>query len=396
MDKIARQIYNASFSEDKYAKMLEDITRQYNHRPHFRVAESPVFISKELKAQIFDACEDISNVVVSPNFKKLTEGALKPEYTVPNEDDHSLFLQYDFGICEEDGKLIPKLIEAQGFPTLYFYQDLIANMYRKYFDIATGFDHLFGGLDQMSYRNLMKKAIMGDHNPENVILLELEPQSQATQIDFWATAEALGIKVLCLTELVKEGKDLYYFDDSRRKIPVFRIYNRVIFDELVGRKDLKFAFQFTDEINAEWAGHPNWFFRLSKYTLPLFKSKYVPETQYLDRVQSIPTDLENYVLKPLYSFSGSGVIFNLTKEHFDAIDDPSDFILQRKVKYAPVIQAPDGLVKCEIRMLMLWEPGQERPRIVNNLSRLTKGEMVGVKFNKDKTWVGGSVAFFET
>lgn len=394
MDSKARQVFNASFSNDNYQAMQEAIAQAYDHWPLFRIAETPVFVDMLLKQRIFEACEEITDVVIQPDFKELTKESLNKDFEVPGEDDHPLFLQYDFGICEENGLLVPKLIEVQGFPTLYFYQDLLAKMYRQFFNVAPGFSHLFGGLNSTAYKELMGQLILGDYKPENVILLELEPNKQATQIDFWATSKALGLKVLCITDLQKEGKDLYYLNENGVKVPVYRIYNRVIFDELVGRKDLSYKFRFTDPINAEWAGHPNWFFRLSKYTLPLFKSRYVPETLYLDRISHIPEDLENYVLKPLYSFSGSGVIFHLNRQILESIETPADYILQRKVKYSPVIQAPDGLVKCEIRMLLIWEPGSSRPRIVNNLTRLTRGDMVGVKYNKDKTWVGGSVGFF--
>jgi hypothetical protein len=193
----------------------------------------------------------------------------------------------------------------------------------------------------------------------------------------------------------KDGRKLYYINDEGKRIDIKRIYNRIIFDELFGRKDLKREFYFKDDVDVHWVGHPNWFFRISKSTLPLFKSKYVPKSYILSELKEIPKDLQNYVLKPLYSFSGSGVIFHVTQADIDSIEDKSNFILQEKVTYSPVVQSPDGLVKCEIRMLSIWEEGTEKPIILNNLARLSKGELIGVKFNKDKTWVGGSVGFFE-
>lgn len=395
MESIAREQFNAGFSEERYQAFLDDIAAEFNHRPVFRIAETPVFINLELKQKIFEACNAITDTIIRPDFKQLTDKAIKPEFRVPNETDHSLFLQYDFGICEENGELIPKLIEVQGFPTLYFYQDLIAKKYREHFDIGDNYSHLAKGLSSDEYIELMRKVIVADHDPKHVILLETEPTMQPTQIDFLCTSRALGIPVLCVSDLKVEGKDVYYIDDAGQKIQVRRIYNRVIFDELIGRKDLPREFRFNHEYNVEWAEHPHWFFRISKFSLPLFQNKYVPRTYFLNELEELPTDLENFVLKPLYSFSGSGVIFDVKPEHFDSIKDPSNFILQEKVTYSPVIKSLDGNVKCEIRMLLIWERGAARPRIVNNLARLSRGAMIGVKYNKDKTWVGGSVAFFE-
>lgn len=392
----ARQFYNSNFTEVKYQAFLKEIKSQHNHVPPFRISESPVFVNNDLKGKIIEACNDITEIIGAPDFKQKTQNIIMPEFDTPDEGDHNLFLQYDFGICQlPDGSLVPKLIELQGFPTLYFYQDLVANMYKKHFDISENYSHLFGGLTSETYKDLMREIIVGDEDPKNVILLEIEPQIQPTQIDYWCTSRQLGIKTLCITDLKKSGRNLYYFDEQGRKIEVRRIYNRVIFDELIGRKDLKREFFFKDEVDVKWIGHPNWFFRVSKSTLPYLKGEYVPKTYILGELDKIPDDLENYVLKPLYSFSGSGVVFNITQANIDAIDDRNNFVLQEKVTYSPVIKSLDDDVKCEIRMILIWKDGQSKPFLVNNLARMSKGAMIGVKYNKNKTWVGGSVGFFE-
>jgi hypothetical protein len=391
-----RQAYNEYFTEEKYQTFLKDITAQHNHLPPFRISETPVFVNKELKEKVIAACDEITAVITAPDFKEKTQKFIMPEFDTPNEGDHNLFLQYDFGICVlPDGTLSPKLIELQGFPTLYFYQDLVANMYKKHFKIPENFSHLLGGHTSESYLEMLREVIVGDEDPKHVILLEIEPHIQPTQIDYWCTSKALGIKTLCITNLKKSGRSLFYIDDFGRRVDIRRIYNRVIFDELIGRKDLKREFYFKDDVDVKWIGHPNWFFRVSKSTLPLLTGDYVPKTYVLGELDSIPEDLENYVLKPLYSFSGSGVVFNVKKENIDAIEDKNNFVLQEKVTYSPVIKSLDDMVKCELRMILLWKDAQSKPILVNNLARMSKGEMIGVKFNKDKTWVGGSVGFFE-
>lgn len=391
-----RSAYNQAFSNQKYQAFLDDIAATYNHRPPFRIAETPLFIPNDLKQRLIDACDEISEVIVRPDFMEMTQDAI--EYNVPNEPNYSLFVQMDFGITkDENGDLSPQLIETQGFPSLYFFQDLLATTYRKNFDIPENMTSYFGGLDAESYIEKLRHHIVGDCNPENVILMEVEPEKQTTYIDFVAAEAKLGIKTLCVTDTKVDGKDLYYLNDNGERVAIKRIFHRVIFDELMERQDIldRMEFDFMKEYNVEWVGHPNWFFRISKYTMPFLDSQYVPKCYFLDKLETYPTDLENYVLKPLYSFAGSGVKFNVTPEELDAIENKQNFILQRKVTYAPVVDSPTDPVKCEIRMLMLWEGNGTKPYLVNNLARLSRGEMVGVRFNKDKDWVGGSVAFFE-
>ena len=391
-----RKQYNSAFTSEAYESMLKNIGAAHQHQPTFRIAETPVFIPGALKQQLIEACELISDVIVGADFKELSKGALIPGQVVPNEDEHTIFLQMDFGICDDqDGNLSPQLIEVQGFPSLYFFQELLARHYVEHFDIPAGYSHLFDNLNSEEYINLLKQVIIGDTPVEQVILLEVEPTKQTTQIDFWVARDVMGIHTCCVTEIIKEGRSLFYLNAAGKKIQISKIVNRVIFDELMARDDLKRNFSFKDDLDVEWVGHPNWFYRISKHTLPLLKNKYVPETYYLSDLTEIPEDLHNYVLKPLYSFAGTGVIININRYDIDAIQNRENYILQRKVNYAPVVDTPSGPAKCEIRMLMLWEKGAARPRIINNLARLSKGEMVGVRYNKDKDWVGGSVGFFK-
>jgi glutathionylspermidine synthase len=391
-----RQAYNAAFTPEKYAAFLEDVYAEYEHRPIFRISETPVFIPNTLKKKLIQACDEIVNVLVQPDFKQKTENALHKAHRVPNEDNHPHFLVIDFGICEnEKGELIPQLIELQGFPSLYFFQQTLAKMYRRHFDLPANSTPLLNGLDEKSYMELIREVIVGDTLPEQVVLLEIEPMKQATKIDFLATRKALGIQILCITEVIKKDKKLYYKSDKGNLIRILKIYNRVIFDELDRRNDLKLNFSFTEELDVEWIGHPNWFFRISKYSLPLLKGEFVPETHFLkDFKGHYPTDLNNYVLKPLFSFSGQGVQLHVTKSDLDKVQDTGNYILQKKVQYKPALAAPNEPVKVEIRMLLVWKKDEAKPRLINNLIRLSKGEMIGVRYNKDKDWVGASAGFF--
>jgi hypothetical protein len=393
-----RQRFNAAFTQEKYEAFLNTVNTAFGEPCTFRMSETPIFVPKALKNKLLKGVEDICDVITAPDFMSRSEAALPTHLRVPGEDAHTRFLQLDFGICrDENGELTPQLIEMQGFPSLYFFQHLLAKAYRHHFDIPAEFHHLFGGIDEAGYVDLLREVIVGDSKPENTILLEVEPEKQNTRIDFWGSRKHLGIKVLCLSKLKREGRDLYYIDDNGRRVAVERIYNRIIFDELERREDLPREWDMTTEVNAEWVGHPNWFFRISKHSLPFIQSDFVPKTLFLNELKAIPTDLENWVLKPLFSFSGQGVKINITREDVESVDDPANFILQRKVDYIPAVETPNPAEpsKCEIRMMLLWNKGWPAPRLVNNLVRMSKGEMVGVRYNKGKEWVGSSVAFFE-
>jgi hypothetical protein len=392
-----RKAFNENFTEEKYRVFLKELNNVHPGQLDFRVAETPVFIDQAFKKKLIDSCEKIVDFIVDPRFKEYTRNAVPPGLNVPNENSHCHFLSFDFGVCVNDaGRYEPQLIEMQGFPTIFAYQVLYPEISKKYFPVPEYFDCYLHGYTKESYVQLLKEIILKDCSPENVILLEVLPLQQKTRIDFFATEDYLGIKMVNVTDLIKEGRKLYYLNDGK-KTEIKRIYNRLIFDDLqkqsaAAQEKGKILF---GDLDVEWIPHPNWFYRISKYTLPFIHHPHVPETYFLNDIIQPPTDLQNYVLKPLFSFAGQGVIIDVTAEDFDRIKDPENWILQRKVKYADVIQTPDVPAKAEIRIFYFWKDGEKRPVPTNNLARLSKGKMIGVRYNADKTWVGSSFCWFE-
>lgn len=390
-----RKAYNDAFKEETYNEMIEWLSQQYQHKPKFHVAESPIFVPKEVRSRLVEACDHILEVVTRKDFAERSAAAIPPGEAVPGQTETPLFMQFDFALCkDEEGQVVPQLIECQGFPSLYFFQDLLNRSFRKFFDIPEGYESRFNGLNQEQYLDILRQAILGEHAPENVILLEIDPTGQTTRIDFLVCCQMLGIAELCISEVELDGDKLYYQLNGKRT-RIHRIFNRVIFDELKLRPDLKRTFNMVEAADVEWAGHPNWFFLLSKYTLPMIDSPYVPDTRFLHQVGELPANLEDYVLKPLYSFAGAGVDLHPTADKIAAIEQPEHFILQKKVEYARLVETLDEPARAEVRMMFVWPEGQERPVLVNNLVRLSKGEMIGVKYNMGKTWVGGSLGYFE-
>jgi hypothetical protein len=391
-----RKAFNTSFSSEQYEAFLKDLNSKYPGAIEFRLCETPVFVDKAFGNQLIDACEHIIDVITDPEFKQITERAIPPKERVPNENDHCHMIAFDFGVClNEHNEPEPQLIEMQGFPTLFGFQVYYPDLLRNYFPVPDNYSQYLNGHTHDSYLQLLKEVIMGDVPVENTILLEIKPHEQKTRIDFYCTQEYLGIQPVCITELIQEGKKLYY-NKAGKKTEVKRIYNRVIFDELNAKKDKLGSFvDITQDLDVQWIPHPNWFYRISKFTLPFLHHPYVPTTYFLDEIKQVPSDLAHYVLKPLFSFAGQGVIIDVTPEDIEKITDPENWILQRKVKYADIIETPDIPAKVEIRIMYVWKDGWERPQPVINLARLSKGKMIGVNYNKDKTWVGGSVAYFE-
>ena len=393
MNPELRRAYNAAFTEERYLGMLRDLEAEVGFPIDFRVSETPLFLTEEVTGELQRAAVEIMGAVTSQEYLRQADRAVPPGLAVPGEDAHPVFLQIDFALArDENGKVVPRLIELQGFPSLYGFQWLLDRGFRGRFDIPFGVTPYFSGLDESTYQDCLREVIVGDCDPEQVILLEIDPEHQKTRCDFAVTESLLGIATICPREVREQGGQLIYERDGR-DVPIRRIYNRVIFDELE-RKGLRFDHLFGREIRelgAEWVGHPNWYLKISKYCLPFLKTPYAPEAHFLSELSEIPGDLENWVLKPLYSFAGLGVELGPSPERLRSITNPGDYLLQRKVEYAPVVETPDGPAKAEVRMMFAWKDG--RHQLINNLVRMSKGKMMGVDFNKDKTWIGASLAY---
>ena len=395
MQKLLRDHFNKNFTEEKYSNYMKSIEAVSPGALDFRNAETPIFIPKAFTKKMLDACEDIIDIIVAPNFMALTERSIPKDVKVPGNEGHAQCMVFDFGICENaQGEYEPQLIEMQGFPTLFAFQSFQSEIAAAYADLPQNYSSYLNGYNKESYIQLLKDIIVGDDKLDEVILLEIYPDQQKTRIDFHATEQLLGIKTVCLTNLKADGKTLFYDKENGGKQIIKRIYNRLIFDDLQQQESIAGLIDLKKEYDVKWIPHPNWFYRISKFTLPFIDNPYVPATFFLNEI-TMPVNLDEYVLKPLFSFAGMGVVIDVTQKDIDDITDPENWILQRKVNYAPIILTPDEPAKAEIRLFYFWKDEWERPIAVHNLARLSKGKMIGTRYNKDKTWVGGTIAFFE-
>ena len=387
-----RAQFNANFTPEKYPQLLRLMADRCGTPVEFRVSETPCFFPNTLLNQMSQYGRVLIHQLDTPQYLKASREAIPAEFNVRQESSHPLFIQVDFGLVRDaSGNLQPKLVEMQAFPSLYAYQALLSQTYQEVFGLDANLQYLLGGFDWESYKQLLRRAIVGGHDPQNVILMEIDPLHQKTLPDFLVTEKLLGVPTVSITDIQKRGRDLFY-ERSGRRCPIKRIYNRAIVDELI-RKNIKLNFAFTDDLDVEWAGHPNWYFRISKFSLPFLNHESVPKTWFLDRLEQIPDDLENYVLKPLFSFAGLGVIINPTKEDLAAIptEQRSQYILQQKMNFEPVIETPHGMTKAELRIMYIW---LEDLQPVMVIVRMGRGLMMGVDHNKNMEWVGSSAAFY--
>lgn len=388
-----RKAFNSNYRPEKYPELLRRLERRCGVPIEFRVSETPVFLPADLLARMAQAGKElIRQLVDSPEYRRRSEASIPPEFRAANESAHPMFVQVDFGLVRDAaGELQPKLVELQAFPSLYGYQTVLAQTYIENYGLGSGWKYYLGGLDDESYSELLRNAVVGNCDPKNVILLEVDPEEQKTLPDFRVTEQMLGIRTVDIRKVQKSGRELYWEDDGK-KVPIRRIYNRAIVDELE-RKGVELGFDFRDDLDVEWAGHPNWYFRISKFSIPFLKHETVPRTWFLDEMPKVPEDLENFALKPLYSFAGLGVIIGPKKPDIDAVPQErrGQYILQERLHFTPVIETPFGETKMEVRIMYIWV---DELIPVLTILRTGRGLMMGVDQNKNMAWVGASAGLW--
>jgi hypothetical protein len=386
-----RHAFNSNFTPEKYEQLRREMTARCGMEVPFALCETPCFFPDALvKRMGEDGKTLIRQLVENPEYRARSEASIPAKFRVPNESPHPMFIQVDFGLVRDSaGELQPKLVELQAFPSLYAYQPVLAQAYIDVFGLDPKLRYFLGGLDSASYQRLLQDAIVAGHDPANVVLMEVHPEEQKTRPDFLLTEKLLGIRTVCITKIRKDGRRLFYEEDGKR-VPIERIYNRTIVDELE-RKGVALPFDFRDELDVEWAGHPNWYFRISKYSIPYLKHPSVPRTWFLDQLTEVPADLENFVLKPLYSFAGLGVVIAPSQKEVDAIPTAkrSEYILQERLNFTPVVETPHGATKVELRIMYVW---LDQLVPVLTIVRMGRGLMMGVDQNKNMKWVGSSAA----
>ena len=390
MDPQFRELFNRQFTQELYERYARDLSSRLHCTFEFRLAESPLFLPDDFKQRVTTAAREILGQL-RRNIDPMRR-AIPARWNTPGMDALPNFTQVDFAVVRERGQLVPKLIELQGFPSLTSLQVVQRDAWNDALQSLDGLSRdwscWFSGMDRSAFLELARRTIVGDHDPNEVILMDLDPLRQKTYPDFAATKLLFGVDSVDPTTLTKRGKQLF-----RGNTRVRRIYNRVVFDELIA-KGVELPFDYREELDVEWAPHPNWYWVWSKYSLPFLDHPAVPKATFVSNLDRIPEDLSPFVLKPLFSFAGAGVNVEPTHADVDAIpeSDRAGWCLQEKIEYEPALEAADGGgVKVEIRMMFLRPDDAAEPVLAQNLVRLSRGKMLGVDFNKNFTWVGSSV-----
>ena len=359
----------------------------------FRIAESPLFLPRALLDEMDAASRDLLGVLQADRgYRRAADAIIPRELFYPHEDGHPLFVCFDYALADAAGGVAPRLTEFQGFPSLTAFQYYLSGDFRDVYGLPGTLAFIGDGLGDEGFRALFRDALLGGQEAENVVLLDVSPWQQGTWPDFRLTERLCpGIAVRCPSDLRRRGRGLVYEKDGQA-IPVKRVFNRVIWSDLE-RLQGDLGWSFHDDLDFEWAGHPNWFFRYSKLALPWLDHPAVPKARILDPDGHWPGDLHRYVLKPLFSFSGRGVVLDVTRDALDAIPaaDRKDYILQEKFEYANVIVGPDFSVRSEVRLMYVW---LDRPRLVGLLPRMSRGRLMGCDANRTDPWTGHGVAFW--
>jgi hypothetical protein len=394
-----RDQFNSQYTSAGYEDLLARMNEATRASIDFRIAETPCFFPRALMNELADTGVKLTHQLLdNPAYMQASDQAIPTQYRVPNDNPIPNFMTVDFGLVRNsDGSLQPKLVEMQAFPSIFGYQDLLSRQYIETYRLQPDLEWHLGGHNEQSYWQLLRKVIVGNHNPENVVLAEIEPDQQKTLPDFHVYEDKLGIAIVDIAELRKQDNRLFY-ERSGRWIPIHRIYNRAIVDELE-RKNIHLPFDYRDDLNVEWAGHPNWYFRVSKFSLPYLNHPSVPKAVFLDKwfaqrdLEDLPHQRERLLLKPLYSFAGKGIQFAPTDDDLNAIPaaDRHLYLLQERVNFEPVIQTPHGPTQAEIRIMYVWPDGGALEPVIS-LVRLGRGLMMGVDHNRNQQWVGGSAA----
>lgn len=397
-----RRRYNAAYTDATYAGYQASLAGAAGCPIGFRLAETPLFLPPDLREEIVRAGLEVVRLLATPEHQARSLGALPHDFDTPGCDDHPLFLQVDFalvrdgdGVGDGAGRIVPRLIELQGFPSLYAFQLFQGRALAAVSPGGGELGFLLSGLDDDGYVRLLARALLAGHEPQNVVLLELDPEKQKTLADFRLTEQLWGISTVDASTVEVRGRELWYRRDGTAT-RILRIYNRIVPDELRG-SGIQLPFRFTDELDVEWAGHPNWYFRWSKHSLPWLRHAAVPEAHLLADVAGVPDDLDRWVLKPLFAFAGAGVKVHVTPADIAAVPEAhrDQTMLMRKVDYEPLLETVDGLrSKVEVRLMLVWPDGDPEPTPATTLVRLSQGAMMGVDFNRDRTWVGSSTSLW--
>jgi hypothetical protein len=394
-----RDHFNSNFTPAKYADLQSRLDRLTRTTIEFPIAETPCFFPRSFMDELSATGALLTHQLLdNPAYVEASAQTIPPQYLLPNDNPQPNFMTVDFGLVRNsDGTLAPKLVELQAFPSIFGYQDILGRQYLEAYDLDPTLTWRLNGLTEQTYWQLLAQVILNGHASENVILLEIDPLDQKTLPDFHVYEDKLGIATVDITALIKRGNRLFYQRDGR-EIPIHRIYNRAIVDELE-RKHIQLPFDYRDELDVEWAGNPNWYFRISKFSLPYLDHPCVPRAVFLDdwfakrNIEALPKDRNQLLLKPLYSFAGKGIQFAPSDADLNAIPaaDRHLYLLQERVSFEPVIHTPHGPTQAEIRIMYLWPDGQPlQPAIA--LVRLGRGLMMGVDHNHNQRWVGGSAA----
>ena len=216
MDPRLRAAFNADFTPEKYSALVRCVNESEKWPADFRISETPIFLTREFTDEVTRAASEIIAATRTPEFVKHSATAVPKDLEVPNESAHPSFHVVDFAICAEEDRLVPRLIELQAFPSLFGFQLVLLDCFRKAYPvIPRNWTSSFGGIKDDTYLEILRRTIIADSPLESVVLLEIQPEKQITRVDFAATETFFGIRPVCVTKIKKRSRQLFYDRDGR-------------------------------------------------------------------------------------------------------------------------------------------------------------------------------------
>jgi len=306
----------------------------------FKATSSEVFLfPKELKSELIEAATGITNQLFSSRVLTLAESNITDNSNILDFRSYKnlpepYFMTIDLAYAPGGGTNF-KLIEAQAFLSI---SHMFFEHYSKLLDLNRD---VF--LNFEAYQHFLRK-IQNNHS----ILLEDCPWEQKTAIDFHLLQKQASIEVLNFRGILGSHA-------LKEKL----IYNRLIFADLTAQEFANAKISLSGLPNARWLHHPDWYYFVSKSSLPYITSPWAAQSFLVaDKPLNFEPKSNAWVLKPLFDYGCSGVNLNPSRTDIENVDAPKEWLLQQKIELKHL---PGTELFGEIRVVLFntdngWEP----------------------------------------
>ena len=343
-----RHDFNTRFRPETFRTLLHSLDAIARTHVAFPVAETPCFFPASMLDEMSRIGIDLTlQLVNDPDYLARSLAAIPEAWRAADQNAHPHFLTADFGLVREhSGRLAPRLVEMQAFPSVFGFQWAVSEAYRSAFSLDPSLRYLLGGLDESQFWKLLARTIVAGHDPETVVLIDVDPANQKTLPDFHITADRLGIRIVDIAalEVLDPSRDsptqLDRVSATAITAASFPFAASTIAPSSTSSSAGKSPSSSTTASPSTLNGPaiptgistsasspspsstippfrpPSSSTTGSESSAPASKSARGPKESPRDR---LPADRDRLILKPLYSFAGQGILFAPTDDQLAAI-----------------------------------------------------------------------------